>query len=241
MPLPFLHIFHPHESRLPGIGAWLAEVCALLKQEPNWDSCVIRVVEYDLQAGFNVATQSDLVKRNVGPVILIEKVQGSLRDHLEKLINRVTCLYCVPVSCSEDIYETCETARREFEDGQPRIPEREVIGYLIVRKLAKLDRWGGASLNKNFLWSDDLPNGGFPKELCDRRAILDIAERLVQLEILTKKISSGRPKLALSKKPLVQPILDTKSFSAHPCYRDLRKFFERNPRRISVRFLDYNE
>lgn len=241
MPLPFLHIFHPRESRLPNIGKWLAEVCALLKSDAAWDGCIVRVVEYDLQASFDVPTQSDLIKRHVGPIILIEKVQHAVRDRLERLLNRCTCLYCVTVSCSEDIYQACETARQGYEDGEPRIPEREVLGYLIIRKLAAMDRWGGTSLNKSFLWSELLPKGGFPKALCDRRTILDIAEQLVRLDVLTKKISSGQTKYALAKKNLVQPILDTKSFAAHPRYRELRAFFERNPRRVSVRELDYND
>jgi len=92
MPLPHLHILHPLESRLPGIGQWLAEVAAILREDPSWDRCVIRTATYDAQAGFNVPTQADLIRRSPGAVILIQPVQASLRKKLEVQIARASCV-----------------------------------------------------------------------------------------------------------------------------------------------------
>ena len=241
MPLPHLHILHPPESRLPGIGQWLAEVQSLLQVEADWDRCVVRTASYYERASIHVPTQTDLIRRNLGPVILIQNVQGLVRDRMELLLSRETCIYCIEASCAEDIYAACDTARLQYEDGEPRIPVREALAFLIVRKLAMMDRWGGTSVNKNFLWAEDLPKGGFPKDLLERREILDIAEALVKFGVLTYKTSSGQRKYALERREIIQPILDQKSFISHPRHRDLRGYFERKADRVTVRVLDYNE
>lgn len=238
MPLPHLHIFHPPESRLPGITQWLAETQDLLHGDSRWDGCAFRRVEYDLQASFDVPTQSDIIRRNSGPVILIQNVQSSVRNRLESILAREVSIYSVHAVCTEDIWQACETARQAYEDGEPRIPLHEAIAFLILKKLERMDKWGGKSANKAFLWSDNLPKGGFPKDLVEARDVLNVADVLHTRGILDKKMSQGQIKYALARKEVVQPILDSKSFASRP---DMREYFERDLRRVPVRVLNYKD
>lgn len=238
MPLPNLHILHPREDRLPGVTVWMAEVEQIVRADPQWDNCVIRTAPYDHQASFDVPTQVDHVRRAIGPVILVQNVQARVRERFERMIPRGARLYCLPVTCSEDLWQALETARQEYDDGEPRIPLRELIAYLIVRKLERQDKWGGTSLNKAFLWSENLPKGGFPKDLVDKRAVFDVARELERFSVLATKVSNGQKKYALGAKPLVQPILDSRSFANVP---GARAFFEREPTRVTIRLLEYND
>jgi hypothetical protein len=238
MPIPHLHILHPQEQRRPGITSWIAQAQDMLRSDAAWDGCRFRRVEYDDQASFDVPTQSDLVLRNLGPVILIQKVQQRARERFERLVQRRASVYCITPTCPEDLWQAFEDARTAYEDGEPRIPLRELIAYLILRKLEKLDRWGGTATNKAFLWSENLPKGGFPKDLVEPRVVLDVARELERHNVLQTKTSCGQRKFALGAKNIVQPILDSKSFESIPA---LRSFFERGPVRVRASLLDYND
>lgn len=233
MPIPRLYILHPPEQRLPGITMWMAAAQSRMAESSDWDGCTVTPREYDLQAAFNVPTISDLILQDPGPVVVIEKVQQSLRSRLEAIVASKVVLTCAAVAGEDDLWRILETAREQHEDGLPRIPLREVIAYLILRKLAAQGNWGGQAKNKAFLWVDDLPNGGFPKDICDRRKILDVAHRLCNEGILVMK--EGKDKIGLGDKAVVQPILDNRSFASMPA---LRKFFEKEPTRVSCRILD---
>jgi hypothetical protein len=238
MSLPNLHIIHPREQRLPGITAWIAEVERLIKDYADWDDCQIRRAEYTEQAGFDVPTQVDIVRRAPGPVILIQNVQARIRQRFESFLRGRVVVYCFSIYGAEDLWQAMEVARKEYEDGEPRIPLREIIAYLILRKLERQGKWGGTSLNKAFLWSEDLPKGGFPKDLVERRAVFDVASELERHGILQTKKSSGQKKYALGPKAVVQPILDAKAFENRP---KLREFFERDGIRQPSRLLNYND
>lgn len=235
MPIPHLYILHPAESRLPGITARLASAQDRVRNSAAWDDCSISTFEYDPQAGFNVPTVSDFVLRNPGPVLLIQKVQHRLRTRLEELLKSRVVVYCAEIACDDDLWAILEEAREAHEDGQPRVPLREVIAYLILRKLESQGKWGGEAKNKAFLWSDDLARGGFPKDLCDAREIMNVAQELAKADILSFKKSEGKSKYALGEKGIVQPILDSHSFTSQP---SLKKFFERNSKRVNCRILD---
>lgn len=237
MPLPHLHILHPPEHRLPGVTNWLGELQQLLRDEAAWDGCEFHQIKYDDQAAFNVPTAFEIITRNPGPVVLLQKVQARVRERLEEMLQRKVKVYVVNAGCTEDVWEICDTARQEYEAGEPTVPLREVIAFLIIRKLEGQDKWGGMN-NKNFLWSRDLPKGGFPKDIVEPREVIHVAEALVRADVLQLKTSQGQRKYALGNKRIVQPILDTKSFISQPT---LRRFFERKPKRVSIRTLDYNE
>ncbi len=241
MPIPNLHILRPHEGRWPGMDACLAQLSLWMKQDAYWDKCRVRSSLYDLQGGFNVPTVSGDIRANLGPVIVVEPVQLRLRQRLQEIVGRDCSFYPIRVTCGEILCQLCQLVRHEYEGGEPRILRREALAYLIVRKLQRLDKWGGESLNKNFLWKADLPRGGFPKEILDHREIYAVADTLVRQGILTTKDSKTSLKYALGDKREVQPILDNKSFTQFTGFIELRKFFERSTDRVSVRILNYED
>jgi hypothetical protein len=241
MPLLNLHILHPPESRIPGISAWMAEVQTLVSNDAKWDGCKIRRSEYDSQGSFIVATEGDLIRRNPGPVVVIQKIQAKLREKLVAMLPRDICVYHVPVTCAEDFWQAIETARAAYEDGEPKIPLREAIAYLILKKLERHDYWGGGSANKAFLWTANLPKGGFPHDIVDQQMVLAVAIELERVGLLQSKNSCGQRKIALGQKSVVQPILDQKSFRVllPDVHRKLVKFFEGDNQRVSIRVLDF--
>ena len=186
MPLPHLYIFHPHESRAPHLMGWLAEVQEVLRSDANWGGSELHRIPYDLQAGFNVGTEVDRVRRNPGPAIFIQKVQARLFNHFRDILSRTISIYSIDPATSDDIYAACEEARKAYDDGEPRIPLRELVAYLIIAKLARHDMWGGTALNKNFLWAHDLPKGGFPKDVCTDRDIMEAADALFNVGVRQK-------------------------------------------------------
>lgn len=235
MPVPRVYILHPREDRLPGILGWLAEAEGCALKQPEWDGCRFVRIEYDAKASFDVPTISDRIRREPGPVILIQKVQHKTRSRLEAIVGRVADVTCAAIADGTEAWGLIEAARQGYEDGQPHIPLLEMLAYKIVRKLATMDMWGGLSKNKDFLWEEDLPSGGFPSQWADRRQILDVADVLRREGVLNVKTSQGQSKYALGDKKMVQAILDTKAFKGVP---SLRAFFERNPIRVSVRYLE---
>jgi|GEM_PF-3537225 len=238
MPLPHLHIFHPLEERLPGITIWLAAVQSLLQSDANWDGCEFHRTIYNSQASFEFSTAFEKINKNLGPVILIQKVRRIDYTRLHGAVSRKASVFQISCSCEEDILQVCEDAREAYERGEPLVPNRELVAYLIIRKLIKQDKWGGTSLNKSFLWSDDLPKGGFPKDYCDKRLIMDTAEALRQNGILTTKESENQRKYALASKEIIEPILDSKSFTSQP---SMEKFFRKSKALVPATLLDYNE
>ena len=239
MPLPHLHIFHPAESSAPHLVGWLSEVHHLLGGEVNWDGCQLHRWPLDSQAAFDVATAIGNVRNGPGPVIFLQKVQARLVKQFRQKVGRSISVYTIDPPTSTEIYEVCEQRRRAYEEGEPRISLREAIAFRILAKLARLDKWGGTALNKSFLWASDLPRGGFPKDICTDRDILDVANTLFNLGFLVGKMSQGEMKYALARKELIQPILDSKTFPAEA--HSLQNFFDRSKGYVSIRRLDYNE
>lgn len=234
MPLPRLYILHPPESRLPGVTAWLATAEARAGTLVEWNGCKFVREVYRDDASFNVPTVYGKIKAEPGPVILIQKVQFKCRDGLQKMVERIAQVTVAEVWNVENLWAIMEAAHLGYMEGHPLIPVRELLAYRIVRKLAAQDKWGGEAKNKAFLWEEDLPNGGFPAEFSEKREILNVANRLASVGILTTKTSQGKTKYALGEKSIVQPILDAQSFTG---FLELRKFFERDTRRVSSRSL----
>jgi hypothetical protein len=226
---------HPPERRWPGITGLLAAVEGILRGEAKWDGCTVRRVEYDDQGSFDIPTQVDLVRRAPGPVIIIQKVQARVIERFKNTLHRAAMVYHVPVGSAEDLWGACEEAFNAYEYGEPRIYLRELVGFLIVRKLDRLGRRGGSN-KKGFLWADDLPKGGFPKDLVSARDVNDVAAELVRVGVLETKLSMGQKKFALGDIRIVQSILDSRSFENVP---QLRKFFEGSGRLVTARLLNY--
>ena len=238
MPVPHLHIIHPREDRLPGITAWLASLSKRLKSSADWDGCQVHTHPLDQQASFNMPTVADHVERSLGPVLLIEKFQRKLRDQLVNRIGHRAVVQAVAVYDSDTLWEACDAVRKAYNAGEPLTGVREVIAFLIIAKLERGKYWGGGSLNKAFLWANDLPKGGFPKDIATDREIIDVAAALVREGILTSKKSKAKSKYALGDKAVIKQIVNSKQF---PDSASLRKFFDKSPRLSSARLIEYNE
>lgn len=238
MPLPHLYILHPPENRLPGIASWLAKVEQLLKADASWDGCLLHQGEYDDQASIDVHREVTRVTKQPGPVIMVQKVQTRQYDMLKQRLSRRALVYLVNVMDSTQLFSACEEAKRSYENGEPSIPLRELIAYLIIRKLDRQGKWGGVALNKNFLWREDLPKGGFPGDIVNKRDIFDTAEALLREGVLTDKTSEGEQKLALGPRNIVAPILQYKCFTAVP---RMAKFFNKSNKLVPAYWLDWSE
>ncbi len=162
-------------------------------------------------------------------MIFIQKVRLGLYTRFRDILRREVSVYTIEPTCPGDIRAVCEEARVAYEDGQPRIPSRELIAYLILAKLARQDKWGGTALNKNFLWAFLLPKGGFPKGIASDRDVHEVADALYNTGLLVRKMSEGQTKYALADKAIIQPILDNKHFQNIP---NLRKFFDRSRKQV---------
>jgi len=239
MALPQLHLYHPCFEAAPHLLKWLSEVESALHGDPTWDGCVLRRVPFDAQARFNVPTEKDIVLKSKCPAIFIQKVQASLLANFRGFVQRKAVVYSISPTCPNDILEACETARLEYEEGHPRIPIRELIAFLIIRKLERQDMWGGESVYKNFLWAELLPKGGFPKDVVSKRDVFEVADVLVNAKILQIKTSEGRPKYALGHRPTVLAILKDKAFENMP--KSVRNYFDRSRKHVPARLLDYND
>ncbi|MCC7387304.1 MAG: hypothetical protein IT431_00905 [Phycisphaerales bacterium] len=139
------------------------------------------------------------------------------------------------MSDGDALWALLEHLRVSHEEGQPLIPLKEMIALRILRKLELKDCWGGEAKNKAYMWAEDLPKGGFPHGYCNRRQILDVAHRLMNAGVLTTKPSDGQIKYALATKPVVQPILDARSFESRD---DLRRYFEKDAQLVPSRLLN---
>jgi hypothetical protein len=217
---------------------WIAALEAVLRDDAKWDGCQFHRRAYNDQAHFDVPTAADIVNRNRGPVIVIQKVQPKVLVRFTNVMQRRVSIYPITPRNEIDIWNACEVAFQAYQDGEPRIPSRELIAYLILRKLERQDKWGGGALNKAFLWASDLPKGGFPKEVLDKRDILDVAHTLHGRGLLDRKQSENEWKYALGPKPVVQPILDSREFAGWP---QLQTYFNNSPSLVSAKLLDFNE
>ncbi|MEQ1814503.1 MAG: hypothetical protein ABL860_08660 [Candidatus Nitrotoga sp.] len=217
---------------------WIATVHLLLRGDASWSSCQFHTHVFDDQGNFDVPTWHDVVNRNLGPVIVIQKVQMRTFDRFKTMIQRRASVFPINPISDTDIWHACEAARLAYDHGEPYIALRELTAYLIVRKLDRMGKSGGTALNKNFLWKDDIPKGGFPKPPCDDRTIFDVVDALFNVGVVVRKESMGEWKYALGDRSVIDQILQAKSFEHVP---KLKKFFERSKTPVSAKLLDFND
>jgi hypothetical protein len=227
-----LYLFHPPERYLPGLVAWLAEVQRTIGGDAVWLGWEIHRQEYDQNCGFSVGIVATAVRADPGPVILVEPVRTPSRVELERAIRGRAIVYPRAICCPEDLLAVFEEAKRDYNAGEPRLPRKLVVGVLIVRKLEKLQMWGGK--DKGFLRGDDLPKGrGIPDDLAD--AVHEVANYLKNHDVLQTKRSQGRTKYALNdqNRPAIYRILERRSFE-----ESLMRILERDPTTVPARLLD---
>lgn len=239
MSSPTIYIYRPPESRsdYDYLVAWFAELQQLMRNDVRWDQSEVIMVDLNDQLGFDIVNEIRRLKTRPGPVIFASKVQQTALEKLAEKVHRDVCIYHAEGARNgQDIFDRCSEALESHLGGEPKITERELIAYLVVAKLARRDCWAGTAKNKAFLWSDDLPSGGFPKDISSRD-ILDVADALKNAGILKSKRSQGKTKYGLGDKATVERILSEKDFAGH---HSMQKYFRRGNRTVSARDLTKN-
>ncbi len=193
------------------MGGWIDEVLALLRAEPDWDEWDLISIPYNGKNGFDVQPLFVRALNKPGPIVVLEKVQsGPLANLREKLGVRVV-IQPTAVADPADIWTEVGKARRRHEVGEPLLARKFVVAVLIVRKLRNLNRWAGK--DKGYLWHFDLAKGrGVDEEFAD--IVEEVANDLLQHEVLIEKTSQGKKKYALNpaRKPEVHAIAESAAF-----------------------------
>lgn len=206
-----VYLLHPVEKYLPGVAEWIAAAEAFIREDPLWDDWDLHFTPYDDQNSFPVQPLHARVLNNLGPVVLLEKVQGKALNDLRERLRSRAVIVVATVTDDGGIYDQLVVARERFERKEPFLPRKFVVAVLIVRKLRKGNYWAGKE--KGYLWHDDLAKGrGVDERYADIAHI--VANDLLQHEILIYKTSQGAKKYALnpSKKPEIHAIADDRIF-----------------------------
>ncbi len=216
---------------MPGVGARVAEVRALIETSELWKGkWSIRVDSYNDQNGFDPQPLAENVRRRPSPVVLLEPVQRHPCARLEKNLEDHSIVLVERADNSIDLLQVLENVRMRHESGEPLIPRRFALAILLLRKLEKRKYWGGR--DKGYMYYDDLVKGrgvdvSFKDEL---PAVVGI---LVARNILEKKPSRHRQKFALKQtsKKEVYDIIERRDLT-------LLAPLRRDKNRISCRCLD---
>ncbi|HEY7310007.1 MAG TPA: hypothetical protein VH643_11665 [Gemmataceae bacterium] len=206
-----VYLLHPAQKYLPGIKAWIGEVESLLRDDPSWGKWDLLAYSYNDQNSFDVQPMFVRVLNKPGPVILLESVQAKALGNLREKLRTHAVVILRAVTNSTDLWDVVEEARRRHEEGEPLLPRKLVVAVLIVRKLRKLNHWGGNA--KGYLWHYDLAKGrGVDDRFAD--VVHEVANDLLTHGILIDKTSQGLKKYALNpnRKAEVHAIADTGTF-----------------------------
>ena len=236
MPPPKIFLYHPPFERMPHLPGWFADVETLMRDEAYFDSCEVERIPLNDQLGFDLSNETRRIMENPMPAIFVGKVQKQLFSFLIARTQRKAMLYTlISPTDSADVLSAVEEACKEFDGGEPKIFKRELVAYLVVAKLDRGKFWAGTAKNKEFLWADDIPNGGFPREVT-KGEVKDAVDILHRCGVLEKK--AGKPKYGLGEKGLVQQILDSKSFASVD--DRITNWLQRKPARVSAKLLERN-
>lgn len=227
-----VYLLHPAQKYLPGIEAWISEVESFLRDDPSWDEWELLAYPYNNQNSFDVQPMFVRVLNKPGPVILVESVQAKARGDLGEKLRTHAIVILRTVTDSTDLRAIVAEARRRHELGEPLLPRKLVVAVLIVRKLRKLNHWGGNA--KGYLWHYDLAKGrGVDDRFAD--VVHEVANDLLTHGILINKTSQGQKKYALNpnRKPEVHAIADTGTFKN----KQLERILMRDPREEPASYL----
>jgi hypothetical protein len=206
-----LYLLHPVEQYLPGAAEWVAEVRAILQEDPAWNDWDFFIAPYDERNSFHVQPLFVRVLTKQGPVVLVESVQRKALEELRRRLRTRAIVMTEFVGDSTDLLGVLVESRRRFDSGEPFLPRKFVLAVLIVRKLRKGNYWAGKE--KGYLWHDDLAKGrGVDERYADIAHV--VANDLLQHEILIFKTSQGKKKYALNpdRKPEVHAIANDGTF-----------------------------
>src|ERR1700722_15919599 len=82
----FAYVLHPQERSLPGIESWIDDLRQLLAAEPEWAGCDLIALAHDNANGFSAKDRCSLIAGALGPVVIVEQVQGAARENLRRLL-----------------------------------------------------------------------------------------------------------------------------------------------------------
>jgi len=211
MPSCRIYLLHPPEQNHPGMAMWVDDVRGLLQNEESWHDWELLATPYDEQNNFPALPLFGRVLNKPGPVVLIQPVQRKPLEILRNRLHTRSIVLVSTVSDSTDLWQELEQARRRFESGEPYLPRKYIVAVLLVRKLRKGNYWAGK--DKGYLWGGDLAKGrGVDERYAD--VIHEVANDLLQHQILITKTSQGKKKYALNpgRKPEVHAIANDGTF-----------------------------
>jgi hypothetical protein len=191
------YLLHPLPQYLPHAAEWANEVKGILGDDPAWSDWDFYVAPYDERNNFHVQPLFVRVLNKRGPVVLVENVQRKPLEELRRRLRTRAIVMTEVVSDSTNLLEVAIEAKRRFDSGEPFLPRKLIVAVLIVRKLRKGNYWAGKE--KGYLWYDDLTKGrGVDERYAD--IAHEVANDLLQHEILIFKLSQGKRKYALNPK-----------------------------------------
>lgn len=220
----------PLDRYLPGIG----EIARQSIQATGLEaSGAVRLTQYDNSCQLRIADICSQVIANPGPVVLVNPVQQAVVVTLrDRLAGHAVVLVC-DVTCTDDLVAKLTEAQELHESGEPQIPRRRVVAFLLLRKLEREVMWAGK--NKGYMWASDIPKGrGLNEKFSDD--VPAVISLLLQDGLLIFKTSQGKRKYALNpeRREEIYEILRERRFPQSSCTR----IFERDERLESVRHLD---
>jgi len=192
-----VYVICPLQLYQPALPAWVTEAMSTVVDELQLEGWRVQLLHADESNGFNFLDVFSIVAERIGPVLILGKLKSSSIAGLQsKLDRRCTVVVRRDVDDSTDIYDALTTLMNSHAAGDPQLPIRLVAAVQIIRKLKRHGYWGGESLNKNFLWGEDLPKGGMSRAV--QPICREVAAELVQKGLLKSKPSKNRVKFALN-------------------------------------------
>lgn len=229
-----VYLLHPLPSSVTPFDQWVTEVKELIASDPDWQDWKIIPQPYGPQHDFSPVKLYARVKQRSGPIVLLEPVAVASQGRLREKLRPNAAVHVTSVNDSADLLEAILYAREIFESDEPVLPLRYVVAMLIIKKLHRKGCWGGDA--KGYLWSYDIPRGGFSNELRESKAILEVVDDLFNKDVLIRKKKQGTKwKYALNP----DRRLEIRRITEHECFSDksLKNFLMNDKRQVPARLM----
>jgi hypothetical protein len=190
-----VYLCHPKERSLPGVQSWAASAIAVATAAPEWEGWTVKTVEYDHACALTVTDFCSEVCGRLGPVVLIEPVQGRVFQLLRERLGTRIAIVREAVDGDADILGLLEKAKTHHESGDPPVPRRFAVALLLLRKLDQEHMWCGNA--KGYMYAEDIPKGrGLDEQFSD--AVPSVLSLLYQAGLLLQKTKRYGSKYGLN-------------------------------------------